>query len=302
MSQSTTPGNGHNKKALHFHHPPQRVVSLVPSYTESMFDLGLGEFVVGITDYCIHPAEGTANLPRLGGTKDPRLGEIIDLQPELVLANWEENTRYTVESLEANGLAVWVTFPKTVRQALDVLWTLVGLFHSQTAMVRLEMLELTLDWAVSAAAERESLPGFCPIWSDHTQEGVEWWMTFNQETYSHDLLALLGFKNVFGERQRLYPLEADLGLAQPEDPDERDTRYPCVRLEEIEAAQPQVLLLPSEPFAFDESHRQHLEASLPSTPAVQAGRVHLVDGSLIAWPGTRLAHALRELPALLVET
>jgi iron complex transport system substrate-binding protein len=301
MSQSTTPGNGHNSKALHFHQPPQRVVSLVPSYTESMFDLGLGEFVVGITDYCIHPAEGVANLPRLGGTRDPRLDEIIDLQPEIVLANWEENTRYTVESLEANGLAVWVTFPKTVRQALDVLWTLVGLFRSQAAVVRLEMLELTLDWAVSAAAERASLPGFCPIWSDRTKEGVEWWMTFNQETYSHDLLTLLGFKNVFGERERLYPLEADLGLAQPEEPGERDIRYPCVTLEEIEAAQPQVLLLPSEPFAFDESHRQHLAAILPSAPAIQAGRVHLVDGSLIAWPGTRLAHALRELPALLAD-
>jgi iron complex transport system substrate-binding protein len=257
--------------------------------------------MVGITDYCIHPAESLVNLPRLGGTRNPRLDEIIDLRPELVLANWEENTRVAVEYLEDHGLAVWVTFPKTVRQALDMLWTLVGLFRSQAAVVRLEMLELTLDWAVSAAAERASVPGFCPVWSERTKEGVEWWMTFNQDTYSHDLLALLGFKNVFGERRRLYPLEADLGLVEPEDPGERDTRYPRVTLEEIEAARPEVLLLPSEPFAFDEDHRQHLAAILPSVPAIQQGRVHLVDGSLIAWPGTRLAHALRELPALLAE-
>jgi iron complex transport system substrate-binding protein len=300
MSQLNTPGNGHNKKALHFHHPPKRVVSLVPSLTESMFDLGLGEYVVGITDYCIHPGEGVANLPRLGGPKDPRLAEIIDLQPELVLANMEENTRLSVESLEAHGLAVWVTFPKSVRQSLDVLWTLVGLFRSQVAVMRLEMLELTLDWAISAAAERPSLPGFCPIWSELTPNGVEWWMTFNQETYCHDLLALLGFQNVFGERRRLYPLEADLGLAQPEDPGERDTRYPRVTRQEIEAAQPQVMLLPSEPFAFNENHCQHLAEILPTVPAVRRERVYLVDGSLITWPGTRLAHALRELPAWLM--
>src|SRR5512139_3602968 len=114
-------GNGH-RIAYHFHGPPKRVVSLVPSMTESLFELGFGETLVGITDYCIYPEERLEGLPRLGGPKNPRLEDIIALQPELVLANWEENTRRTVETLEAAGVRVWVTFPKTVRQALDVLW------------------------------------------------------------------------------------------------------------------------------------------------------------------------------------
>ena len=118
--------------------------------TESMFDLGWGEAVVGITDYCVHPADALGHLPRLGGTKDPNVEALLDLQPELVLANWEENSRQTVEELEAHDVPVWVTFPKTVHQALEVLWTLIGLYHSRQAAIRLQTMELTLDWAISA--------------------------------------------------------------------------------------------------------------------------------------------------------
>ena len=119
-------GNGH-KKALHFSSPPRRVVSLVPSLTESLFDLGFGDAVVGITDYCVHPAEKLEDIPRIGGPKNPRVEDIIRLHPDLVLANWEENTRQTVEALEQAGIPVWVTFPKSVRQSLDVLWALASI-------------------------------------------------------------------------------------------------------------------------------------------------------------------------------
>jgi ABC-type Fe3+-hydroxamate transport system substrate-binding protein len=298
-AQSEAPGDGNNSKTLHFHRPPQRVVSLVPSLTESMFDLGLDGALVGVTDYCIHPAEGIASLPRLGGPKDPRLAEILDLQPDLVMANWEENTRQAVEALEAQGVAVWVTFPRSVNGALEVLWKLAELFRSQTAMVRLTTLEVTVDWATSAAAAHKPSSYFCPIWQDRTSDGLDWWMTFSRVTYCDDLLKLLGYQNVFSDRERRYPLEADLGLAEPQDPGERDTRYPCVTLEEIRAAQPEIILLPSEPFGFDEAHREQFMELLPDTPAVQRGQLYLVDGSLITWHGTRLAHSLRELPPLL---
>lgn len=289
--------NGH-KQALHFHHPPQRVVSLVPSLTESLFDLGLGEAVVGITDYCIHPAKMLNTLPRLGGTKNPRLGEILALKPDLVLANWEENTRSTVEELEAAGVFVWVSHPKTVRQAMDVLWTLAGLFKSQTAAVRLEALETAMDWARSAAKESKPQRYFCPIWYDQTQSNLPWWMTFNQHTYCHDLLELCGGENIFAERERRYPLSADLGMEAPKDAGDRDTRYPRVRLDEIIDAGPEIILLPSEPYVFDEVHRQRLNELLSGTPAAKLGHIYLVDGSLITWHGTRLARALRELPTL----
>ncbi|MBN1148052.1 MAG: ABC transporter substrate-binding protein [Anaerolineales bacterium] len=296
---SEIPGNGRKSKSLRFSQPPQRVVSLVPSLTESMFDLGLGAALVGVTDYCIHPAEGVAGLPRLGGPKNPRLAEILELQPDLVMANWEENTRQAVEALEANGVAVWVTFPRSVNGALEVLWKLAELFRSQAAMARLTTLELTMEWATSAARERQPARYFCPIWQERTADGLDWWMTFNRATYCDDLLGLLGYQNVFSDRQRRYPLEADLGLAEPQDPGERDTRYPRVTLHEIRAAQPEIILLPSEPFAFDEAQREQLAALLADTPAAQQGRLYLVDGSLITWHGTRLARALRDLPPLL---
>lgn len=291
-------GNG-RRTALHFYQPPKRVVSLIPSMTESMFELGFGETVVGVTDYCTHPSEKLAHLPRLGGPKNPNIAEIIALQPDLVLANWEENTRPAVEALEDAGIFVWVTFPKSVRQALDVLWTLVGLYSSRSAAVRLEVLEMTLEWAKGAAVDKQPVRYFCPIWQDTTGAGQTWWMTFNQDTYTHDLLASLGGENIFAGRQRRYPLEADLGMTGRQDPGERDTRYPRVILDEIRAADPQVILLPDEPFEFGEQHIHEISSLLPDCAAVKSERLHRVNGSLLTWHGTRLALALRELPGIL---
>jgi ABC-type Fe3+-hydroxamate transport system substrate-binding protein len=290
-------GNGH-KRSITFDHPPQRVVSLVPSLTESMFELGLGSALVGITDYCIYPAEAVSRLPRIGGTKNPRVTEIVALKPELVLANQEENTRQTVEAIEAQGVFVWVTFPKTVREALDVLWTLTGVFFNRTAAIRLETLELTLDWAISSSLDVTPRRYFCPIWEEDESDGNRWWMTFNRYTYCHDVLRIAGGENVFADRERRYPLAADLGNAASEEAGDRDTRYPRVTLDEICSLQPEMILLPSEPFSFNEGHVDVFKEIFAGTPAAQQDRIILVDGSLITWHGTRLARALQELPAL----
>lgn len=290
-------GNG-KRRALHFHHPPRRVVSLVPSLTESLFDLGFGHSVVGITDYCVHPAEQLKDLPRLGGPKNPRVEEILALEPELVLANQEENRPQVVEALEAAGIAVVVTFPKTVRQSLDVLWMLVGLYQSHSAAARLESLEFSLEWLQSASFENIKRRYFCPVWQDRTASGLHWWMTFNQNTYVHDLLNLAGGKNIFSERLRRYPLAADLGEGAPVDSEDRDTRYPRVSLDEIIREDPEIIILPSEPFSFDETHKQAIVELMGNTAAVRTGRVSLVDGSLLTWHGTRLGKALQELPGL----
>lgn len=296
-------GNSQSKQ-LHFDHAPQRVVSLVPSMTESLFDLGLGAAVVGITDYCTHPAAALAGLPRLGGPLNPRQEAIIALQPDLVIANWEENSRADVEALEAAGIAVWVTFPKSARETLELLYTLASLFRSPVARTRLQTLELTLDWAVDAlaaalAAGQPPVRYFCPLWQDITPSGQPWWMTFNRDTYCDDVLRLAGGENVFAGRTRRYPLEADLGLEAPQEPGGRDTRYPRLGLAEILAAQPDLVLLPDEPYAYGTAEREQLETLLAETPAGQAGRFVMVDGSLIAWHGTRLARALQTLPEVL---
>lgn len=296
-----TSGNGH-KRALHFQTPPRRVVSLVPSLTESMFDLGLGDCVVGITDFCIYPAQGVAGLPRLGGPKTADLQAILNLQPDLVMANQEENSRELVESLEAAGIKVWVTFPKTLRQAMDVLWTIVGLYQSRGAAIRLETLELTLDWAEEAAKERSTWRYFCPIWQALPEAGSSepaWWMTFNQDTYMSDLLRLMGGENLFATRERRYPLLADLSLTAAEPAAGRDTRYPRLALQEILAANPEVIILPDEPFGFDQSHQEHISALLAETSAVKNGKLLRIDGSLLTWHGTRLARALQELPGII---
>ena len=218
--------NSGQHKNLSFTDPPQRVVSLVPSLTESLFDLGFGSSLVGATDYCVEPAAGVANLQRVGGTKNPRIEDILALKPDLVLANQEENSPQTVQALEAAGINVWVSFPRSVHGAMDVLWVLVGIYRDKQAAIKLETIELSLGWLEQSAVGRIGKRYFCPIWYEAKSSTDQWWMTFNQNTYCHDLLRLCGGENVFAWRERRYPLKADLGLAASADPTGRDTRYP----------------------------------------------------------------------------
>jgi ABC-type Fe3+-hydroxamate transport system substrate-binding protein len=225
------------------------------------------------------------------------IASVASLNPDLVLANQEENSRADIEGLSQTGVPIWVTFPQSVHQALDLLWEIARLFHSQTAADRVRSLNVAVEWADSAADRMEATSYFCPIWFSQTGGGKSWWMTFNHQTYAHDVLRMMGGTNVFAKRERRYPLAADLGESTPDDPGERDRRYPRVTASEILAGQPEMILLPDEPYAFDETHEQTLKEALAGTPAVDAGRVHRVDGSLITWHGTRLAIALQKLPA-----
>lgn len=276
----------------------KRVVSLVPSVTESLFDLGLGQYVVGITDYCIHPAAQLKGLPRVGGTKDVRVNDVIALTPDLVIANKEENTRPVVEALQAANVAVWVTFPETVRDAIDLLWDIIRRFDAPQQGHRLAALEKVYEWAAAAAENAAPRTVFCPIW-----KGDDWWMTINGATYVSDLIRVCGGDNIFAERERRYPLAADLNPEQPSPveavPISADTRYPRVTLAEILAARPEVILLPSEPYAFSQPDLDYW-MQFTDLPAVQNNRIFLVDGSLLTWHGTRLAKALQEIPSLLM--
>ncbi len=273
--------------------PPHRVVSLVPSVTESLFDLGVGDRLVAITDYCIHPADHVGRLPRVGGTKNPNIEQIIALSPDLVIVNVEENRKEDADALTAAGIPVWATYPRTVREAFNLLWNMMHVFDAPEMVERIRVMEWSADWL--ERMEQPPCRVFVPIWYDPL-------MTFNADTFAHDLLRVCGAENVFAERERQFPLAADLGQADALPADDprvsgRDVRYPRVTLAEVEAAQPDVILLPSEPFAFDESHIA-LFAAL-DVPAAHNGRVQLVDGSLITWHGTRIAQALTIIPNLL---
>ena len=255
--------------------PAERIVSLVPSVTEALFALGLGPRVVGVTDWCVHPADAVASLPKLGGTKNANVAAIAALAPDLVIANQEENTQRVVEKLSGQGLAVWVTYPRTVREGAELLSELAVL--GATAEARRQVVTPVLEAVEEAeAALTEPVRAarvFCPIWRDP-------WMAPGPDTYVHDLIRLCGGRN-------LYPTSE--GPAQ---------RYPKVSLEEIVGLSPEVVLLPDEPYAFGEADAR--EVARIDIPASASGRIHCIDGTWVSWYGPRIRPAIRALSRLLV--
>jgi len=264
-----------------FSHPPpgfipSRIVSLVPSLTESLFALGLRSRVVGRTDWCVHPIEGVARVPRVGGTKDPDVGVIARLAPDLVIANHEKNTLRTIRQLEAQGLAVWVTYPRTVRAGAAVLAELADLgADPAVSQSVVGPVVRAVEGAERARLERtaEATRVFCPIWRDP-------WMAPTKDTYIHDMLELCGGRNVTAVGDRT-----------------SESRYPQLTLEEIVALRPEVVLLPDEPYAFGEADEAEL-ATL-DIPAASSGRVHRIDGTWVSWYGPRIARAVTGLRELL---
>jgi ABC-type Fe3+-hydroxamate transport system substrate-binding protein len=257
--------------------PPRRIVSLVPSLTEALFALGLGERVVGVTEWCVHPADAVAPLAKVGGTKNPDLAAIRALRPDLVLANQEENRKRDVEKLEQAGVQVWVTYPRTVREGAALLAEIAELGASTEARERVVAPVLGAVAGAEAALESSRAAGtaparvFCPIWRDP-------WMAVGAPTYADDLIRLCGGTNVFA--------------------DHAGRRYPRITLAEIEAAQPEVVLLPDEPYAF--SARDRSELARLSIPAAASGRIHLIDGTFVSWYGPRILRAIELLRRLLL--
>ncbi|MDX2076234.1 MAG: helical backbone metal receptor [bacterium] len=277
----------------------KRVISLVPSLTETLFDLNLGDRLVGRTDYCIYPADKVGKIPTFGGTKNPDIAGIIAQKPDLVLMNREENRLEDATALQEAGIRIWATFPKTVPDVFNLLWNIMDTFQETSMVARVRLIEYSYDW-VSAISQAKDDGGevckiFVPIWKDP-------WMTFNADTYTHDLLRICGGTNVFAERERQFPLKADLGQSDPYPVDDprlqgRDVRYPRITLDEVVAMQPDVVLLPSEPYAFTQADIA-IFANL-DIPAAKNKRIHLVDGSYLTWHGTRIAYAMNELPPLI---
>jgi ABC-type Fe3+-hydroxamate transport system substrate-binding protein len=251
---------------------PRRIVSLVPSLTESLFALGLGERVVGVTEWCVHPAEGVARLPKLGGTKNPDLAAIRALAPDLVIANQEENRRRDVERLEASGIRVWLTYPRTVAEGAALLADVAELGASAEARAHVVAPVLAAVAEADRARPARGVPVFCPIWREP-------WMAVGGDTYAHDLLTLCGGRNVFAAHA--------------------ERRYPRVTLEQVVEAAPEVVLLPDEPYAFGAADQAELRR-LP-LPAAKSGRIHLIDGTLVSWYGSRIARAIAVLRDLLRE-
>lgn len=266
---------------LMFARPPARIVSLVPSDTHSLCALGVGDRIVGRTRYC-HDALGA---PAIGGTKDVDVEAVIALAPDLVVANQEENARPALEQLAARGVRVLVSLPRRVADAVAHLARLaraVGVAE-EAAVVELVRRGYALTQGpLPAVVLRVAVP----IWMDPL-------MTFNAETYGSDVLAWAGATNVFGDRQRLYPLTADLGKGPAIEASGRDVRYPRITREELAARGPQVIALPDEPHPFSDDDAAALAAAAP------AARVARIDGKDLFWYGAWTIDAVPRIAAVI---
>lgn len=284
------------ERTLLFATTPKRVVSLVPSDTLSVCDLGCESALVGRTDYCVLP-ESVSALPSVGGTKNPRVKDILDLRPDLVLANQEENSKRDLEEIAQTGIKVLVAFPKRVADGLAGLARLAQIFGLRGDTRATTLIKAGYEAyreADSARAKQTPLRVFCPIWMDPL-------MTINGDTFISDMLDLAGAQNVFIERERRYPLAADIANAKPlskEKVGERDTRYPRITMDEVNARAPELVLLPDEPHPFNEEDRAVFAAQ--PTPAAARGAIVRTDGKDLCWYGSRSVTGIARMRALVV--
>jgi len=265
----------------------RRIVSLVPSLSEALVALGLGDRLVGVTEYCVHPAGAFEGLPRLGGTKDADAEAIAQLAPDLVIANQEENTARVVRSLAASGIDVWVTYPRRVGEGVSLLEDLARLGASREVVARVvePVRRVFEDAAFRRVMALKPPPKvFCPIWRDP-------WMTINHDTYIHDLIELCGGENVFGRTPTGAAPDAGEGADRGS-----NRRYPLLDLDQLVESAPEVILLPDEPYAFGAADVETLAAL--DLPASANGRIHLIDGTLVSWYGPRIAESIRVVAGL----
>ena len=246
-------------RAVEVSWPPQRIVSLVPSLSDTLAAIDLDDEVIAITRFCTEPSRWRKEKRLIGGTKDPKVEEILSLQPDLIIANREENRREDVEALSAR-VPVYVTEPNRVSEAIEMIRALGPLVDRTDAA---ERLAASIEAAFTALSKRGERPRrtLYLIWRRP-------WMAAGRETFIGDVLTRGGFESCCAGR------------------------YPALSDDELRALEPELVLLSSEPYAFRERHRAELEELCPG-----AG-IRLVDGMPFSWYGPQLLRApalLKEL-------
>lgn len=235
---------------------PMRIISLVPSLTQTLFDLGLEQSVVGITPFCVRPPNKVGAVSKVGGPKNPNLAKIEALKPDLVVMNKEENLPEHARAI-SSFTHVLTTAISTVQEAL-----------SETERIGRETNRL--DQAHKLTTEIASLLPQKP--NDHPLRTAYFiwrkpWMSVGGDTYIHDVMRLFGLENVFGNHQR----------------------YPEVSLEQLPELGTELVLLSSEPYAFATKHKREFVSFL--APA----QIHCVDGEWFSWYGSGMLSAFRSL-------
>lgn len=228
---------------------PKRIVSLVPSQTELLFDLGLDNEIVGVTRFCIHPHHARKTRMTVGGTKKFDLERIIDLKPDLIIGNKEENYPEGINFLRKR-FPVWMSDILSLDDALSMITSVSGLTGRQPTGDKL------VNEIRMAFTNIKSLPTLRTLY-------LMWhnpWMGAAPKTFIHEIMTRMGLVNVLADQER----------------------YPELDEQTILSLRPELILLSSEPFPFAEKHKRHLRSLLPDS------QVMLVNGEYFSWYGSRL--------------
>jgi ABC-type Fe3+-hydroxamate transport system substrate-binding protein len=235
---------------------PKRIVSIVPSQTELLFDLGLNDEAVGITKFCIHPTEWFRTKTRVGGTKKVNIEKIIELKPDLIIANKEENVKEDIEVLEKN-VPVWISDITTLDDALMMIKSIGEVTNTNNKAIQIiDGIKNQFDTlhTLKDVESKKDLKSCCYlIWQEP-------YMTVGEDTFINNMLEYCGLRNVFAFQKR----------------------YPVIDTEALQKAKPEIVLLSSEPFPFKQKHIDELQLILPTS------KILLVDGEMFSWYGSRL--------------
>lgn len=229
---------------------PQRIISLVPSQTEFLFDIGLEKEIVGITLFCVHPKSKVEKVDRVGGTKRLNFSKIDQLKPDLIIANKEENNKEDIEQL-SKQYPVWVSDVNNMDEALEMMEQLGELLEKTSEADGIISTIINENQKLKSRQARGRVAYL--IWNNPI-------MVAANDTFIDAMLNLAGFENVF----------------------ESSTRYPEVIIEDLQRRNPDFLFLSSEPFPFKQKHLAYFREKLPQT------KVILVDGEMFSWYGSRI--------------
>ena len=242
-------------RTFKFDAPPKRLVSLVPSTTETLYRCGVWEDVVGVTRYCVHPESAVDEKIIVGGTKQCNIEKLKALNPDFVFANQEENTPEMVAQIEALGVPVYVAFPKNHADALQ------DLLNMGTILGKMDIVS---SW-VQEFTERQSTLTTAPfsyiylIWRKP-------WMAVGKDTFIHQQLALIGGQNALVDHSERYITLSDIHLLAHKNAN---------------------ILLSSEPFPFVDKHVEELVDL-----GVDRSKIHFINGEYCSWHGVRMIESL----------
>lgn len=242
---------------------PKKIVSIVPSQTELLHDLKLGDRVVGITKFCVHPSTWYTSKKRIGGTKNVNIDAVASLNPDLIIGNKEENTKKDIEALRKIA-PVWMSDIFNLKDALSMIRS-VGEICDETARAEILVEIITDQFKTIPPFSKPAPTVLYLIWKNP-------YMAPASETFIHNILEEeLGFLNVLRDQKR----------------------YPVVNLENLNSVD--YIFLSSEPFPFKTAHENELQTLFPNAKVV------LVDGEYFSWYGSRLKEAPSYFKQLLLK-